>query len=195
MTDPAARRRTRARPRGALGEARRQALAAADRGARPSAPSPHLLGWTPWRTARVALVYLAFGSELDPLAGGLRPGLLAGARVPTRRPSGSRPPARRTTARRLQVHALDPAALERHPLGFLQPRPDAPRVPLERIDLVLVPGLCFDGEARGSATAAATTTACCRSSPRTWRRSAWCTTRWWRRACRASRTTRSCGSW
>jgi 5-formyltetrahydrofolate cyclo-ligase len=126
--------------------ARRQALAQADaRRTAERAVAEHLLAWTPWRRARVALVYLAFGSELDPLAGGLRPGLLAGdtgADAPAQRPllATTRTP----DGGGLQVHALEPDALERHRLGFLQPRADAPAMPLERIDLVLVPGLCFD---------------------------------------------------
>lgn len=93
----------------------------------------------------MALVYLAFGSELDPLAGGLLPGLRGdaeGAGVRSRLPliATTRTP----QSGGLQVRALDPDALERHPLGFLQPRADAPSMPLERIDVVLVPGLCFD---------------------------------------------------
>lgn len=104
----------------------------------------HLLAWPPWRASRVALVYLAFGSELDPLAGGLRPALLGAAAataadapmlVTTRTPADGA---------ELHVHTLEPERLERHALGFLQPRDDAPRIPLERIDVVLVPGLCFD---------------------------------------------------
>ena len=137
--------------------ARRHALAAADpRRTVEHAVAEHVLRWPPWRRARVALVYLAFGSELDPLAGGLRPGLLDGpadaatvsatvsvtasqTELPllatTRTPPGGDD---------LQVRSLASDALERHPLGFLQPRSDAPAVPLDRIDLVLVPGLCFD---------------------------------------------------
>ena len=110
--------------------------------------SAHLLAWAPWRAARVALVYLAFGSELDPLAGGLRPALLEGATGPAAAADADAPMlvTTRTPAdgAELQVHALEPGRLERHALGFLQPRADAPRVPLERIDVALVPGLCFD---------------------------------------------------
>jgi 5,10-methenyltetrahydrofolate synthetase len=44
----------------------------------------------------------------------------------------------------LSVHKYQPERLERHRLGFDQPRSDAPKVPLEEIDVVLVPGLAFD---------------------------------------------------
>ena len=130
--------------------AKRQALAAADpRRAAEQAVAEHLRAWTSWRGARVALVYLAFGSELDPLAGGLRPGLHGGD---ANGEAGGAPPplpvlATTRTPRdggALRVHAIEPDALERHPLGFLQPRGDAPVLPLERIDVALVPGLCFD---------------------------------------------------
>lgn len=114
----------------------------------------HLRDWAPWRGARVALVYLAFGSELDPLAGGLRPGIEvvdpAAAALGRDGPAlGHDGPALATTrtppdGAELEVRALLPNALERHPLGFLQPRADAPTVALDRIDVVLVPGLCFD---------------------------------------------------
>ena len=122
----------------------RRALADGDpeRGAE-RAVAAHLRAWQRWRQARVALVYLAFGSELDPLAGGLLPAASdlsgVGASGPrlatTRTPEGSGG---------LQVHVYDPTALEAHPLGFSQPRADAPLVDLATIDVVLVPGLCFD---------------------------------------------------
>ncbi len=150
--------------------AKRQALDDADpRRVGAHTVAEHLRAWTPWRRARVALVYLAFGSELDPLAGGLRPGLQgretgreagrttgSGTRHQTGRDAGSEAgpdapalPLLATTRTPvggggLRVHTLEPSALERHPLGFLQPRADAPAVPLERIDVALVPGLCFD---------------------------------------------------
>ena len=43
----------------------------------------------------------------------------------------------------LSVHALD-TPLEKHPLGFLQPVASAPVIQPEHLDMVLVPGLCFD---------------------------------------------------
>ncbi len=101
-----------------------------------------MLAWERWQTARVALVYLAFGSEVDPLAGGL---LSASPTLPAATAAGPLLATTRTPAAGgLRVHLFDPAALEPHPLGFWQPRPDAPVVDLASIDVALVPGLCFD---------------------------------------------------
>jgi len=123
--------------------ARRRALADADPGRRADAAiAAHLGAWGPWRAARVALVYLAFGSEVDPLTPGLAP---AGEGAGGPRLATTRTPA---SGGLLHVHAYRPDALERHALGFLQPRADAPLVPLEEVDLALVPGLCFDTSGR-----------------------------------------------
>lgn len=123
--------------------AQRDALRAADPAREADRrAAAHLRAWEPWRRARVALVYLAFGSELDPLLDALAapPRGVSGAAGPllatTRTPPGGRGT--------LSVHALTPETLERHPYGFSQPRADAATLPLERIDVVLVPGLCFD---------------------------------------------------
>lgn len=44
----------------------------------------------------------------------------------------------------LSVHEYQPERLEHHRLGFEQPTEDTPRVCLDDIDVVLVPGLAFD---------------------------------------------------
>jgi 5,10-methenyltetrahydrofolate synthetase len=44
----------------------------------------------------------------------------------------------------LSVHEYQPEGLESHRLGFEQPTEDAPRIELDDIDVVLVPGLAFD---------------------------------------------------
>jgi 5,10-methenyltetrahydrofolate synthetase len=44
----------------------------------------------------------------------------------------------------LSVHAYLPEQLEYHRLGFSQPLEDAPRIAIDEIDVVLVPGLAFD---------------------------------------------------
>jgi 5-formyltetrahydrofolate cyclo-ligase len=90
-----------------------------------------LAAWGPWRASRLALVYVAFGDELDPLPDDGP----AGPRLATTRTLGPRRP--------LELHDWVPP-LQRHPFGFLQPGPDAPRVEPAAIDLVLVPGLAFD---------------------------------------------------
>ena len=48
----------------------------------------------------------------------------------------------------LSVHEHHPNRLESHRLGFEQPTEDSPRIELDDIDVVLVPGLAFD--ARGN---------------------------------------------
>jgi 5-formyltetrahydrofolate cyclo-ligase len=44
----------------------------------------------------------------------------------------------------LSIHKLDPEKLELHPFGYLQPSAQAERIDPHSLDLVLVPGLCFD---------------------------------------------------
>jgi 5-formyltetrahydrofolate cyclo-ligase len=92
-----------------------------------------LAAWGPWRGARRVLAYVAFGDEPDPLAPWMREAR-APALAATRTVGPGQP---------LQLRAwVEP--FERHPFGFLQPRPDAPPIDPGEIDLVLVPGLAFD---------------------------------------------------
>lgn len=79
-----------------------------------------------WRTV---LTFLAMPGEVD--LGDLRGdrGLtLAVTRTPRTGP--------------LTIHALE-EPLERHPFGYLQPRPDAKLIARDGIEVVLVPGLLF----------------------------------------------------
>jgi 5-formyltetrahydrofolate cyclo-ligase len=106
----------------------------------------HLAAWPTWAHARWALVYLPFGDEPDPL--GLAPVTAAPHATGTGPATTGRP---RLAATRtppdsdlLSVHALHPRVLERHPFGFAQPHASAVPVPVDQIDVVLVPGLCFD---------------------------------------------------
>ena len=80
-----------------------------------------------YRQTEHVLTYLAFGNELD-LSG------LSGKHFYATRthPDGT-----------LTVHPLT-KNLERHPYGFWQPASDTPEVELERLELLLVPGLAFD---------------------------------------------------
>ena len=84
-----------------------------------------------YRRAEVVLLYLPFGSEVDPTA-------LLG--------DGKRFVVTRTWPDRseLTLHPYDPDALERHRYGVLQPRADAPTVDPSAVELALVPGLAFD---------------------------------------------------
>jgi 5-formyltetrahydrofolate cyclo-ligase len=114
-------------------KARRRAWAADPlrRAADEAALRAALAAWAPWRDARLALVYLAFGDEPDPL----QPGSDVGPALATTRTLGP--------GRPLALHAWA-GALERHRFGFLQPRADAPTVERDDVELVLVPGLAFD---------------------------------------------------
>ncbi len=83
--------------------------------------------WPPYQRAEHVLIYLAFRDELD-LSG------LKGKHFYTTRTHDDGT---------LSVHALE-GGLERHPYGFQQPAADSPVVGLERLELILVPGLAFD---------------------------------------------------
>jgi len=115
----------------AWARARRRSWAAdpGQREADEAALRAALTRWAPWRGARLALVYVPFEDEVDPLPAAGSPPLAT-----TRTPGGGRP---------LALHAWA-GALERHRFGFLQPAADAPRVAPADVDLVLVPGLAFD---------------------------------------------------
>lgn len=89
-----------------------------------------LAAWGPWRSAKLALVYVPFAYEVDPLGAAGSPPPLA----TTRTLGAGRP---------LALHAWA-GALERHRFGFLQPTADAARVAPADVDLALVPGLAFD---------------------------------------------------
>ncbi|MBW6454675.1 MAG: 5-formyltetrahydrofolate cyclo-ligase [Trueperaceae bacterium] len=119
----------------ARGVRRAWAAAPGRRAADESTLRAWLAAWAPWREARLVLVYVAFGDELDPVEAGWRAGDAPGPALATTRTVGPGKP--------LEVRAWR-EPFERHPFGFLQPPPDAPAVDLEAIDLVLVPGLAFD---------------------------------------------------
>ena len=91
-----------------------------------------LRNWPEYRAGRHVLSYLAFGAEID--LGALHEDKDKTFYV-TRTP--------KVRAASLTIHRLD-GGLETHPLGYLQPRADAAPVSPQTIDLVLVPGLCFD---------------------------------------------------
>ena len=88
--------------------------------------------WPTYQAARRVLSYLAFGSEID-LWDLHEEGGKTFYVTRTARAQGSD----------LTIHRLG-AGLEPHPYGYLQPPADAEPVSPHIIDLVLVPGLCFD---------------------------------------------------
>lgn len=89
--------------------------------------------WPPYRRASTVLLYLAFGSEIDlgPLLDD------ADKRVLVPRSQDVPEP-------ELSLHLLRDAALERHPFGPQQPRSGTPAVDPGELDVVVLPGLCFD---------------------------------------------------
>lgn len=89
-----------------------------------------LRSWSVYQNARQVLTYLAFGTELNLAA--LHQDDNKTFYIP-----------RAWDNNTLSVHALT-KELETHRYGFLQPPATAPVVELSKIDLVLVPGLCFD---------------------------------------------------
>ncbi|MCS7058585.1 MAG: 5-formyltetrahydrofolate cyclo-ligase [Meiothermus sp.] len=89
----------------------------------------HLAGFLEKQGVGHILLYSAFGSELDP------------SPLPALYPAQYYLP--RVHARDLEVHPL-PCSLVRHPYGFLEPAPEAPRAAPENLEAVLVPGLAFD---------------------------------------------------
>lgn len=91
--------------------------------------SDALNGWPPLHGT--VLSYLAMPEEIDL---GTLHGLDRCRIAVTRTPREGR----------LTIHAYDPANLERHHLGFQQPVRQSTELPIDEIDVVLVPGYVFD---------------------------------------------------
>jgi len=91
-----------------------------------------LAKWPSLRQAQTVLTYLAFRNELDL---GLLFELLSDIEwvVP-----------RIVAGNQMLLHPYDPDRLIRHRFGMLEPAPDLPVIPPQRLDLVLVPGVAFD---------------------------------------------------
>ena len=90
-----------------------------------------LAEWDLLRKARRVMAYIAFRNELDlsPLFEAL-PGIEW--IVP------------RVVGTRLVLHPYDPQRLVRHRFGMLEPAADLPVIAPDTLDMVLVPGVCFD---------------------------------------------------
>jgi 5-formyltetrahydrofolate cyclo-ligase len=92
-----------------------------------------------WKQAQTVCLYASFGGE-PPTDALLMLALLEGKRL--RLP-------RVTNKTTLVLHAVtDLASLQPSRLGIREPKPTAPVATLADVDLVLVPGLGFDGEGR-----------------------------------------------
>jgi 5-formyltetrahydrofolate cyclo-ligase len=92
----------------------------------------HIESWPLFRASETVLTYMPMRGEVD-----LRPLLERHTYkrwlLPRILPEG-----------RMNFHPYDPGHLIRHPYGMLEPAPDLPLVPVEHIQLALVPGLAFD---------------------------------------------------
>jgi 5-formyltetrahydrofolate cyclo-ligase len=133
--------------------ARRAALPESERRARSEAASARLLGLPELASLgagdgpRTIAGYVAAKGEIDP-APALATAAAAGAVVALPRVDSTGP--------RLRFHraVFNPLLPERFgPLvpgafGLLEPAATAPEVPIDELDVVIVPGLAFDGEGR-----------------------------------------------
>jgi 5-formyltetrahydrofolate cyclo-ligase len=123
--------------------ARRAALPESERRARSEAASARLLGLPelaslgagdgPWTIAG----YVAAKGEIDP-APALATAAAAGAVVALPR----------VDSQRLRFHRADAGPLVPGAFGLLEPAATAPEVPIDALDVVIVPGLAFDSEGR-----------------------------------------------
>jgi 5-formyltetrahydrofolate cyclo-ligase len=123
---------------------RRAGLPAVERRARAEAATERLLALPELAelAGRTIAAYVAVKGELDPAAA-LERARARGCRVAL--PRVSREPPR---LRFHQVASGDPLAPMSGPFGLLEPAAGSPEVAVEDLDVVIVPGLAFDGEGR-----------------------------------------------
>ena len=119
--------------------AARSGLAPAAREAASRAIASRLAALPAWAAARTVALYPSTGSEVDTweLA---RLALAAGKRVAWPRIS--------TSGRALEFACCAPAELVPGPARVLEAPPSAPGLPIDVLDLVVVPGLAFDPTGR-----------------------------------------------
>ncbi len=117
----------------------RASLPADERATRSAAAAKVLTCLPAWERARTVALYAPLGAELD-TAEAARLALSTGKRLawPRLRPG--------TLA--LEFGACRPAELVAGPLRALEPPAAAPRVPVEEVDLLVVPGVAFDATGR-----------------------------------------------
>ncbi len=133
MTSPSVAERKRALRAEML--AARGRLPPAEREAASRALAERVAALPAFAAARTVALYLAMGAEVDP-AGIARRARAAGKRLAW--------PRVEPEATRLAFAAGAPGDFVPGPGGTRQPPPDAAPIPLEEIDLMLVPGLAFD---------------------------------------------------
>lgn len=118
---------------------RRMALVPEDRSQRSRAAAALLVGLPEAAHARVVAGFVAARGEIDP-APVLEDFRRRGGEVVLPRVSDGSP--------RLRFHAATAADLRPGAYGMLEPDPACREVPVEAIDLFVVPGLAFDGAGR-----------------------------------------------
>jgi 5-formyltetrahydrofolate cyclo-ligase len=124
--------------------AKRVALPESERRARSEAASARLLGLAELDSlgvgvgARTVAGYVAAKGEIDP-ASALAGAAAAGATVVLPRVAGGA---------RLRFHRAGTEPLVPGRFGLLEPAQTAPEIPLDGLDVVIVPGLAFDAEGR-----------------------------------------------
>jgi 5-formyltetrahydrofolate cyclo-ligase len=127
---------------------RRAGLPAVERRARAEVATERLLALPELAelAGRTIAAYVAVKGELDPAAA-LERARARGCRVAL--PRVSREPPRLRFHEVAAGDALAPMAMSMSgPFGLLEPAPGSPEVAVEDLDLVIVPGLAFDGEGR-----------------------------------------------
>jgi 5-formyltetrahydrofolate cyclo-ligase len=117
---------------------RRAALGTEERAERAQAATRNLGALPELAAARAVAGFVATQAELDPAQAlaeaGRRGAAVAFPRVTTGQP-------------RLRFHRIaGPADLLPGAYGILEPQPACPEVPAEELDVILMPGLAFDGE-------------------------------------------------
>jgi 5-formyltetrahydrofolate cyclo-ligase len=106
-----------------------------ERAARSRAACDRLVALPEFRAARCVALYASIGAEVDtgPIA---RAGAAAGKQLAWPRLAAG--------SRQLEFAACAPEDLLTGPRGTREPPPAAPPVPLDALDLVVVPGVAFD---------------------------------------------------
>ncbi len=121
------------------GRSARQNIPAGERPVHAAAAAKRLLALPEVATARTVLAYSATAEELDPLPA---VAVLRERGVTVALPRVAGPGL-------LTLHRVEPdTPLGPGPFGILEPSRDAPAVAPEAIDLVIVPGVAFDGACR-----------------------------------------------
>ncbi|MFC2064622.1 5-formyltetrahydrofolate cyclo-ligase [Chloroflexota bacterium] len=92
----------------------------------------HIQSWSAFQQASVIFTYMPMSEEVDLLP------------LLTDNPDKEWVIPRIQPHNQMILHPYQPHKLIRHRFGMLEPSPESPRIPSDRVDLVLVPGLTFD---------------------------------------------------